>query len=649
MKKLMMLIAGGILSAALPLMADTETVDGIEWTYTVANGVASVGGGSSSSTAVPKATSGVITIPSTLGGNPGYPVTSIGNYAFYNCSGLTSVTIPDSVTNIGAYAFCDCWGLTSMTIPDGVTSIGDGAFTCCYNLTSVTIPDSVTSIGDWAFCECWSLTSVMIPNSVTSIGDGAFYNCSDLASVTIGNGVRNIGNSAFDFLYEDPLSVCTSLAAVYITDLAAWCRISFDGVTANPLYWAHSLYLNGELVTNLVIPDTVTNIGAWAFYNCDSLVNVTIPNSVTSIGDLAFYYCSGLTSVTIPDSVTSIGASAFYGCSDSLFDTNSISGVKLVDGWAVGNTDGLSGNINLAGVRGIGGQAFYGCSGLTSVTIPNSVTNIGSSAFRSCSGLTSVTIPDSVTSIGDYAFYYCSGLTSVTIGNSVTSIGRQAFYGCSGLTNITFMGDAPTVGSSAFSSVNSSCVASVSPRSTGWGVGVGEKWNGLTLQYWPEMLSAVASDAEVGEVVGAFADGGVAAQVTNKAEYDAFKDWVTGNNLHQPSVVANTNVAAAYLLGAERLFANAPELEIGVESVDGQAGGMAVGVAVTVKDGTEAVTCAAEKVKDMFEATGDLNDWDGAAKLTPTVTVESSSGATMRFTVRPGDGTASRAFLRIRK
>ena len=337
--------------AASPLVAATETVNGVKWTYTVSDGKALVGTGSHSSTAIPDTTTGHITIPSTLGG---YYVTSIGDYAFYNCSRLTGVTIPDSVTSIGYGAFYGCSGLTSVTIPDSVTSIGDWAFGYCRGLTSVTIPDSVTSIGDYAFYYCSGLTSVTIPDSVTSIGSSAFYGCSGLTNISV-----SIGNPAYKSV--DGL------------------LLSKDGSTL-----IHGI--NG----NVTIPDSVTSIGDYAFYNCSGLTSVTIPDSVTSIGYSAFSGCRGLTSVTIPDSVTSIGD------------------------WAFGH-----------------------CSGLTSVTIGNGVTSIGSDVFCSCSGLTSVTIPDSVTSIGSYAFEYCHGLTSVTIPDSVTSIGYGAFYGCNHLYDTT--------------------------------------------------------------------------------------------------------------------------------------------------------------------------------------------------------------------
>ena len=219
-------------------------------------------------------------------------VTSIGNFAFSGCSGLTSVTIPNSVTSIGGYAFLGCSSLTSVTIPNSVTSIGERAFYNCRGLTSVTIPNSVTSIGNGAFYNCSSLISVTIPNSVTSIGDGAFYGCSGLTSVTIPNSVTSIGDWAF--------SGCSGLTSVTIPNSVT----SIGG----------SAFYNCSGLTSVTIPNSVTSIEQEAFRGCSGLTSVTIPNSVTSIGYSAFYGCSGLTSVTIPNSVTSIGEGAFYDC-----------------------------------------------------------------------------------------------------------------------------------------------------------------------------------------------------------------------------------------------------------------------------------------------------------------------------------------------
>ena len=208
-----------------------------------------------------------------------------------------------SVTSIGYRAFYDCIGLTSVTIPNSVTSIGSEAFKNCTGLTSVEFGSSITSIGEYAFYKCTGLTSMTIPNSVTSIGSGAFQYCSELTSVSIPNSVTSIGGYAFSY--------CSGLNEVHISDLAAWCKFDFIYLGSNPLEYAHNLYLNGKLITDLVIPNSVTSIGGNTFTSCIGLTSVTIPNSVTSIGPGAFLGCIGLTSVTIPNSVTSIGSGAF--------------------------------------------------------------------------------------------------------------------------------------------------------------------------------------------------------------------------------------------------------------------------------------------------------------------------------------------------
>ena len=387
-----------------------------------------------------------IVIPATY---YGFPVTSIGDYAFDTYVNLTSITISDSITSIGEYAFYYCESLTSIYFNgtkeqwDSITkgfcwddstgnytvyyakseavtgSVGleytlngdsysvSGIGTCTDK--NVVIPAAynglpVTSIGIEAFNGCSSLTSITIPDSVTSIGDDAFYKCSSLTSITIPDSVTSIGNYAF--------SGCRSLTRITIP----------DSVTSIGNY-AFKYCTN---LTSITIPDSVTSIGSSAFQYCSSLTSITISNSVISIGDGAFDGCSSLTSITIPDSVTSIGYGAFFGC-------NSLTSITIPDS-----------------VTSIGDAAFHGCSSLTSITIPDSVTSIGSSAFQSCISLTSITIPNSVTSIGDRAFDGCNSLTSITIPDSVTSIGNYTFYGCSSLTSITIPDGVTSIGEEAF-------------------------------------------------------------------------------------------------------------------------------------------------------------------------------------------------------
>ena len=260
-----------------------------------------------------------------------YLVTSIDENAFYNCSGLTSVTIPDSITTIGEAAFFQCSGLTSVTIPSSVTLIGNRAFCRCSGLTSITIPNSVTSIGVSAFNNCSGLTSVTIPSSVTSIGRLAFSNCSGLTSIIVSNG-----NNTYDSRNN-----CNAIIHSSTDTLLCGCR-------------------------NTVIPSSVTSIGDGAFAGCSGLTAITIPSSVTSIGQTAFANCSGLSSISIPSSVTSIGGWAFYECS----------GLTSID---IPNT-----------ITSIGTNTFYNCSGLTNITIPSSISSIGNHAFAGCNGLTSI-------------------------------------------------------------------------------------------------------------------------------------------------------------------------------------------------------------------------------------------------------------------
>ena len=260
----------------------------------------------------------------------GYPVTSIADVAFYNCTQLTGVTIPGSVAIIGEAAFWSCSSLSTVTIPNSVTSIGSGAFNSCIRMTNVQIPNGVTNIGESAFWSCSSMTMAAIPGTVTSIGNNAFFGCTGMTNVIISNGVGSIGNNAFNDctnltsvtiptsvtnIGAGPFEYCTSLTNISV-NVANPDYLSLNGILFDKSQSSLIQYPVGARAGTYNISHNVTSIGQFAFYGCSSLANVTIPDSVTNIGDWAFYGCSLIT-VTIPNSVTSIGTGAF-GLSGSL-------------------------------------------------------------------------------------------------------------------------------------------------------------------------------------------------------------------------------------------------------------------------------------------------------------------------------------------
>ena len=421
-------------------------------------------------------------------------VTSIGNYAFYGCRGLTSVSIPNSVTSIGDYAFegCDASLYNTNSIPEvklldgwilgttgslsghlnitGVRGIGDCAFYACSNLTSLAISDTVTNVGWGAFSGCCGLKSVKLPAKLSNIKGATFHGCSGLTSMTIPNSVTNIGSQAFEDCYgltsmTIPSSVtdigdyafayCYGLTSMKVPNSVArvgmYAFVGCSGLSdAGGFFCSDNvLYYYSGTDANVVIPAGVTSIGDCVFFDRDDLTSVTIPDGVTRIGAGAFAGCSGLTAVVMPKSVKIIGDSAFEVC-ESMTNVTIPDSVTSIGKYAFNGCGGLK-NVTIPdSVTNIGDGAFGGCSGLTSMTIPDSVTSIGYGMFGDCERLTGVTIPSSVTSIGDYAFSRCVSLTGMTIPDSVTSIGHSAFEGCTGLTNMRIPNSVTNIGFCAF-------------------------------------------------------------------------------------------------------------------------------------------------------------------------------------------------------
>ena len=344
----------------------------------------------------------------------GLGITSIGNYAFNNCYGLQTLTLPSGITTIMGYTFAYCLALKSLTIPAGVTSIGNYLCMNCNVLQSLSIPYGIISIGGSMVSSCFSLKSLTIPDSVTSIGTYAFSGCYSLhSSLTIPNGVTSIGNSTFNN--------CHSLLSLTIP----------DSVTSI----GSSAFMNCQALQTLSISNNITSIGNNAFSGCSGLTSFSIADGVTSIGDGTFGSCTNLQSLTIPDSVTSIGSSAFSGC-------YSLQSLTIPDS-----------------VTSIGNNAFQNCSALQSLTLSNSITSIGVSVFSGCNVLKSLTIPAGVTSIGNYAFQNCYTLSSLTIPAGVTTIGNYAFQKCYSMYEYHFLSTTPPTlpNANVFSNIATDC------------------------------------------------------------------------------------------------------------------------------------------------------------------------------------------------
>ena len=404
---------------------------------------------------------GNISIPSTVtDAGTTYQVTSVYDYAFCNCTAVTSITLPNSIISIGNCAFWNCRFLTSVAIPSSVTSIGSSAFSSCSNLTSVKVDiDSPLSINYSTFTNRANAT-LYVPYGSKAAYQAANYwqdfkEIVEPAIVDFADAnvkalcVANWDTDNDGELSEEEAAAVTSLGSVFKgnTSITSFNELQyFTGLTGI----SYDAFSECSNLTSIIIPNGVTYIGDRAFYRCSSLTSVTIPNSVEGINWYAFSQCSSLISITIPESVTYIDNGVFASCS-SLTSVNIPNGVKGICENTFSNCSSLTSITIPNSVCDIDKWAFRKCSNLISIDIPNSVKNISEEAFRDCISLTSVIIPNSIKEINNLSFSGCTGLTSVSIPNSVTLIGAQAFENCSSLTSVTIPNSVYLIGSSAFS------------------------------------------------------------------------------------------------------------------------------------------------------------------------------------------------------
>jgi len=488
-------------------------------------------------TGIGSCTDTVVVIPSI---HDGLPVKAIADYAFSG-SNVNSVHIGWGITNIGMYAFNSMYSLHELTIPSSITAIDAYAFTdtqisrvyisdasaWCEIIfanhtsnplhfgadlylngelvTDLIIPGKIETIRSYTFVGCTSLRSVTLPDDVKVIGERAFSGCKAMTDLFIGNRLSDVGEYAFEG--------CEALENVHISDIAAWCGITFKLNESNPLFYAENLYLNKDRVTELVIPEDVTKINNGAFYGYDSLRKLVIGDDVIEIGNQAFSGCLDLISVTLGDNVTTIAEYAFWNCEKLIEVVNNSplsiscgdysngyiayyakdvhmggSAIDEVDGYLFYNRDiGVNYLLGYAGeatelvlptfyndtgysiyqyafrgmsdiesfsipgtVYEIGSYAFADCKDLKSVSIANGVESIKTGAFSACVSLRSIVIPDSVTTLGVRAFNGCINMLSAHIGNGITAIPESTFSYCPNLTDVVIGNSVTGIEISAF-------------------------------------------------------------------------------------------------------------------------------------------------------------------------------------------------------
>jgi hypothetical protein len=450
-----------------------------------------------------------------------YKVTKIGFVAFYSCTSLTSIEIPESVTEIGMGAFLGCVELTNIGLPLSLSKIDDWAFAECNSLMNIKLPESITTIGESAFQECKSLASIEIPKLVNEISKQTFYLCISLSSIELPSSLLSIDEFAF---YD-----CSSLTSVEIpSSVTSIENDAFSGCKS---------------LTSIDLPSSLTSIDDYAFYGCSSLTRIELPTSVTSIGDAAFSRCYSLKTVTSlnPEPPT-LGESVFYECPiETVYvPSEAIEAYQAADGWKEFNiqdvatkdipsnfeVDGIyykvtsvanktlevtSGYTNCSGavvipekvtysnmefsVTSIGGWLFCNCKSLTNIELPSSLTSIGDGAFYGCSSLESIKLPTSVTSIGFGVFSGCKSLTSIDLPSSLKTIGGDAFEGCSSLTSIELPSSLTSIGEYTFLECSSLTSIGLPPTLTSIGDWAFKLCTSLETIKLPASVASISSGA----------------------------------------------------------------------------------------------------------------------------------------------------------
>lgn len=435
--------------------------------------------------------------------------TAIEDYAFHSCAKLKSVEMSSKVTSIGAYAFANCSSLASIEIPNGVEIINEAAFYKCASLAEITLPSSVNEIGLHAFRECARVTKITLNNGLAKIGGNAFSQCSALKEINLPSTVKEIGERAFnacvaleeiklndgieaigDGLFygcsglktieipasvtsfgEDMFTGCTSLNELVI-DESNPDYAAVDGILYSKDLKTLILYMPGREGTVFEIPSNVERIEAYAFYCNEGLKSIIIPETVKEIGEYAFANAK-ITSITLPSSIGTVPARAFYNCA-SLKEINLGTGIEEIGDYAFYGI-GIEEYTIPEHITKMGKYAFGKCEKLKTLVIPSTLKKISEANFYGCASLESISFGDGVQEIGKSAFSSCTALKSVVIGKGITTISGYAFNGCTSLSEIYIPISVVTVGEGAFYKCPEAgsirCEAEEKP--SGWN----DKWN----------------------------------------------------------------------------------------------------------------------------------------------------------------------------
>ena len=426
-------------------------------------------------------------------------VTRIGVSSFSG-TGIEEIELPSSLKTIGAGAFSAC-PLKTISIPASVTAVGAGAFGSCSELegvyitdlsawcaidfadyasnplyperdlyvngelvTVLNVPSDVKTVKQYAFSRCSALEEVVLPEGLVSIGQYAFERCPNLKKVSFPSSLESIGDWAFDWcealeetvfggcspeIEAHVFNGCTGLKAVRIADLYSWCSTGFGNVWANPLFNGAQLYVNGEKITELHIPEGITSIPAYSFCYFSSLTSLYLPSSVKTIENSAFKGCGQLESVIFSKGLAEIGSYAFCDC-QSLESVSLPEGLRTVGIMAFMACSSLKSVDFPEDLYAIKRAAFNECSSLKSIRIPKNVGELGAGAFAQCTSLEEVIIPESLTAIPESFFYGCTGLSTITIPQSVDCISSYAFKNCTSLENVVFPDGIENIDQEAF-------------------------------------------------------------------------------------------------------------------------------------------------------------------------------------------------------